>query len=92
MTTSKPQNAYVMTGYMNKISDGFYSKWSRKYFELRNDILSYYPDDEKQKSTNIPLVDVQVVYIKEEHAGKKNVLGVSFAFEPITATFLLARH
>ena len=66
-----------MTGYLNKISDGFFPKWTRKYFELRDNILSYYPDDEKEYSTNIPLTDIQVVYIKEEHAGKNNVLGVS---------------
>ena len=62
---------------MNKIGDGLFAKWSRKYFELRDNVLSYYPDDEKQSGTKIQMTDVQDIFIKKDHANKHNVLGVS---------------
>ena len=63
-------------GYMNRIGEGFFPKWTRKYFDLRDNVLSYYTDDEKQWGTSIAMSDVQDIYIKEEHANKNNVLAV----------------
>ena len=73
-----PQKTFVYCGYMNRIGEGFFPKWTRKYFELRDNVLSYYPDDEKHSATSIAMNDVQDIFIKEEHANKNTVLGVCF--------------
>ena len=80
----KTEPTFLNTSEMLKLSEGFIKKWNSRYFELKDHKLSYYPDNEKLRGTDLEVRDIQMVKILPEYQKRENVLEVRKIYYYVT--------